>query len=300
MIVIPPVTITAAMVTSSIAEPSTGETLWNPATSYAAPTRVYRAETHKIYESSSVVGTIDSVVPELSIYTTAPKWVEVSSTNKYAMFDTLRNVKSYATNSIVVVLKPTQRIDALALLGLENVSRITVTTSYGTVPATTIVDKDNSYTVNGTTSYYASCITLDIPPYYNVTITITLTGTGTIKCGNIVAGIYQNIGIIQKGIAADAVNFSTVERDLYGNATLIQRRNIPKISATLIADKSIINKVGRLREYLNAKPAVWSGLDQSVSDTYYESLLILGFYKTFTINIDNPIAITINLELEEI
>ena len=299
MIVIPPLTLTATMLTSTIAEPSAGETLWNPATSYITPTRVYRAETHKIYESSSVASTVDSVVPELSIYTTVPKWVEVSSTNKYAMFDTLRNVKSYATSSIVVVLNPTQRIDALALLGLENVSNILITTSYGGVSAT-IVNKNNSYVVDGITAYYPSCITLDIPPYYNVTITITLTGTGTIKCGNCVVGIYENIGIIQKGIAADAINLSTVERDLYGNATLIQRRNIPKISATLIADKSIINKVGRLREYLNAKPAVWSGLDQSTTDSYYEALLILGFYKNFTINIDNPIAITINLELEEI
>ena len=299
MIVIPPLTLTATMLTSTIAEPSAGETLWNPATSYITPTRVYRAETHKIYESSSVASTVDSVVPELSIYTTVPKWVEVSSTNKYAMFDTLRNVKSYATSSIVVVLNPTQRIDALALLGLENVSNILITTSYGGVSAT-IVNKNNSYVVDGITAYYPSCITLDIPPYYNVTITITLTGTGTIKCGNCVVGIYENIGITQKGIAADAINLSTVERDLYGNATLIQRRNIPKISATLIADKSIINKVGRLREYLNAEPAVWSGLDQSTTDSYYEALLILGFYKNFTINIDNPIAITINLELEEI
>jgi hypothetical protein len=299
MIVIPPLTLTATMLTSTIAEPSAGETLWNPATSYVAPTRVYRAETHKIYESVSVTGTVDSIVPELSIYATAPKWIEVSSTNKFAMFDTLRNVKSYATSSIVVVLNPTQRIDALALLGLENISQILITTSYGGVSAT-IVNKNNSYVVDGITAYYPSCITLDIPPYYNVTITITLTGTGTIKCGNCVVGIYENIGIIQKGIAADAINLSTVERDLYGNATLIQRRNIPKISATLIADKGIINKVGRLREYLNAEPAVWSGLDQSTTDSYYEALLILGFYKNFTINIDNPIAITINLELEEI
>lgn len=299
MIVIPPLTLTASMTTSTIAEPSSGETLWNPATSYVAPTRVYRAETHKIYESVSVTGTVDSMVPELNIYSTVPKWIEVSTTNKYAMFDTLRNVKSYATSSIVVVLNPTQRIDALALLGMENVSQILVTTTYsGTT--NTIINKNNSYVSNGITEYYPSCITLDIPPYYNVTITITLTGTGTIKCGNCVIGIYENIGAIQNGITADAINFSTVERDLYGSANLIQRRNIPKISATLLADISKTNKISKLREYLNAKPAVWSGLDQSTTDSYYEALLIIGFYKNFTINIDNPIAITINLELEEI
>jgi hypothetical protein len=141
---------------------------------------------------------------------------------------------------------------------------------------------------------------LDLQPYYGLVITITLTGTGTIKCGNCILGTYENIGFVQRGASVDTINFSTVDRDLYGNATLIQRRNIPKISTSLIVDNTKINKVAKLREYLNAKPAVWSGLDQSVSDSYYESLLVLGFYKNFTINIDNPIAITINLELEEI
>lgn len=299
MIVIPPITIAESMFTSTIAEPSSGETLWNPATSYITPTRVYRAETHKIYESTSITSTVDSTVPELSIYNTAPKWVEISSTNKFAMFDALRNVKSYASSSMVVTITLNQRIDALALLGLENVSNILITTTYSGTTLT-LVNKSNSYVSNGITLYYPSYLALDIQPYYGLVVTITLTGTGTIKCGNCILGTYENIGFVQRGASVDTINFSVVDRDLYGNATLIQRRNVPKISISLIVDKSRINKIAKLREYLNAKPAVWSGLDQSVSDSYYESLLVLGFYKNFTINIDNPIAITINLELEEI
>ena len=299
MIVIPPITVSESMFTSTIAEPSSGETLWNPATSYITPTRVYRAETHKIYESTSITSTVDSTVPELSIYNTAPKWVEISSTNKFAMFDALRNVKSYASSSMVVTITLNQRIDALALLGLENVSNILITTTYSGTTLT-LVNKSNSYVSNGITLYYGSYLALDLQPYYGLVITITLTGTGTIKCGNCILGTYENIGFVQRGASVDTINFSVVDRDLYGNATLIQRRNIPKISTSLIVDKSRINKIAKLREYLNAKPAVWSGLDQSVSDSYYESLLVLGFYKNFTINIDNPIAITINLELEEI
>jgi hypothetical protein len=299
MIVIPPITMTESMFTSTIAEPSSGETLWNAATSYISPTRVYRVQTHKIYESTSTTSTVDSTVPELNIYATIPKWIEVSSTNKFAMFDTLRNVKSYANNNIVVTITLDQRIDALALLGLDNVSNILITTTYGGTTLT-LVNKSNSYVSNGITLYYPSYLALDLQPYYGLVITITLTGTGIIKCGNCILGTYENIGFVQRGASVDTINFSTVDRDLYGNATLIQRRNVPKISTSLILDNTKINKVTRLREYLNAKPAVWSGLDQSVSDSYYESLLVLGFYKNFTINIDNPIAITINLELEEI
>ena len=299
MIVIPPITMTESMFTSTIAEPSSGETLWNAATSYIYPTRVYRAQTHKIYESTSIASTVDSTIPELSIYTTTPKWLEVSTTNKFAMFDTLRNVKSYATTGMVITITLDQRIDALALLGLDNVSNILITTTYGGTTLT-LVNKNNSYTSNGSTLYYSSYLALDLQPYYGLIISITLTGTGIIKCGNCILGTYENIGFVQRGASVDTINFSTVDRDLYGNATLIQRRNIPKISTSLIVDNTKINKIAKLREYLNAKPAVWSGLDQSTSDNYYEALLIIGFYKNFTINIDNPIAITINLELEEI
>ena len=200
---------------------------------------------------------------------------------------------------MVITITLDQRIDALALLGLDNVSNILITTTYGGTTLT-LVNKSNSYVSNGITIYYPSYLALDLQPYYGLIITITLTGTGIIKCGNCILGTYENIGFVQRGASVDTINFSTVDRDLYGNATLIQRRNIPKISTSLILDNTKINKVTRLREYLNAKPAVWSGLDQSVSDSYYESLLVLGFYKNFTINIDNPIAITINLELEEI
>ncbi len=300
MIVIPPITVSSEkIVSSSIAEPSSGEVVWSAATGYAYPQKVYRAETHKIYQSLSATSTVDSTTPELSIFSSTPKWAEVASTNRFAMFDTKNNIPSYATNSITVSVKPGQRIDALALLGMENVSNILVTATY---PAgtTTIENKDNSYTVNGTTSYYKNYLKLDLIPYYDVTINITLTGTGTIKLNQFIIGIYENIGSTQRGISADVINFSTVDRDLYGNASLVQRRNVPKISVNLMLDKTRVNKVAKVREYLNAKPAVWSGLDQTVQDDYYDSLLILGFYKTFNINIDNPIIVSVSLELEEI
>jgi hypothetical protein len=52
MIVIPPITITEAMVSSTIPEPdaSVGEVLWNAATNYTAGNTVVRTTTHKVYE----------------------------------------------------------------------------------------------------------------------------------------------------------------------------------------------------------------------------------------------------------
>jgi hypothetical protein len=290
------------MFTSSIAEPSAGETLWVQANQYAYPTKVYRQQTHKIYQSLSTILTQDNTAPELSIFADSPKWVEISSTNKFAMFDMLRNGGSSATNSISIVVTPNQRIDAISIIGMENVSNILITANYGVGSASNvqIENKANSYTSNGVTKYYSNYIKVDIAPYYNIEVTITLTGTGTIKSGNVVFGIYEPLGFSQRGIAVDAINFSTVDRDLYGNAALVQRRNVPKITLQTLIDRGRVNRAAQVREYLNAKPAVWSGLDQKVSEDYYDSLLIMGFYKTFTIDISNPFMATINLDLEEI
>lgn len=300
MIVIPPLQISETMFTSSIAEPGAGETLWAAATAYAYPTKVYRPTTHKIYQSLSTTATVDSVTPELSIFADSPKWVELSSTNKFAMFDMLRNGGSTATSSISVTITPNQRIDAIAIIGMENVSNILITAVYGSGTSIQLENKTNSYTSSGVTKYYNNYIKVDLAPYYNIVITITLTGTGTINSGNVVLGVYEPLGSSQRGIAVDTINFSTVDRDLYGGAVLVQRRNVPSISVKTLIDRGRVNRAAQVREYLNAKPAIWSGLDQNVSDAYYDSLLILGFYKTFTIDISNPLMATINLELEEI
>jgi len=68
----------------------------------------------------------------------------------------------------------------------------------------------------------------------------------------------------------------------------------------IYADKSSVNRIRAVRDALNGKPAVWSGLDDNTEDGYFEMLLILGFYKKFSINAAHHEQAEVQLELEEI
>ena len=146
-----------------------------------------------------------------------------------------------------------------------------------------------------------SVIQFDLPPFSASTIDVTLTRiSGQVKLGSIVVGNYVYLGSSQFNATNDALNFSVVERDIYGTATLVPRRTLPKTNQTLIVEKQFVNDLIDARSQLNAVPAVWSGLDDNGSSDYFESFLIRGIYKQFSINVSQPYHAAVSLELEEI
>lgn len=301
MIVVPPISITDALLYSSnIVEPDandSGATAWVSGSAYTVGAYVYRPTTHKIYKCINAItagSAASTALPEVSVFNTSSPWVEDRPTNKWDMFDLLRNTATKSsTGEISVVLKPDQRIDAVALVGLVNVSHITIIATYGTIGMHTVIDEDLA---DGTTSI----LELDVPPFYNVTLSISLYGTGTIECGGCIIGIYKDLGNTQSDVSVDSTNFSTVDRDTYGAASMVQRRSIPRISLTTFIRPEAVNLVSEIRDRLNATPALWSGMNTDNTHNYYESLLIVGFYKTFRFSLDNPIGVFVDLELEEI
>ena len=96
-----------------------------------------------------------------------------------------------------------------------------------------------------------------------------------------------------------ALNFSTIARDAYGNSVLTRRRTVPKVSARLYSDKSLVNRLRDLRAATNAVPTLWSLLEDDTED-YFEAGLILGIYKQFEIGLDHPDTAITTLELEEV
>lgn len=301
MRVIPPVTITAAKFTSSTcAEPHATETAYNPATTYGLGDRVVVAADHLTYESLQA-GNIGNTPSSSLTY-----WENVGATNKWKMVDLLRNTQTVQASPLTVVLTPGVRVDSLALLGVDADS-VTVTVTSAATTVYTYTQALTTRTVLGWFDYFfqpfdtqPSVALFDLPPYTNGVITVTLTRTSAnVSCGGIVIGSQQYLGATQYNAESDALNFSTVTRDAYGNSELIPRRSVPKTTQTLIVDKSYTNQIRAARTALNAVPAVYSGLDD-VSHDYFESLLILGYYRRFSINLAHPSDAVITLELEEI
>lgn len=272
---------------------------YSGSTTYALGDRVINDTTHLIYESLSAVNVGNALSNTAS-------WLLIGPTNKWAMFDTLRNTATIAPNSISVVVNPNSRIDSLALLGLIadtvtlDVSRLGASIYSKTV---NLVKRD----VFDWYDYFfkefisnTSMADFDVPPYLDDSIAITISrATGDVQCGALVLGQQVYLGDVEYEAESDVLNFSSVTRDEFGNSSLIPRRNVPKTIQTIWCNKDRVNTIRYLRDSLNATPAVWSGLDDD-NDDYFESLLILGIYKRFTINLKYPQNALISLELEEI
>lgn len=307
MNVIPPITITDAILTSSnVAEDDYAE--WDVATTYALADRVIVVDTnyHMIFESLQA----DNLGHDpLDDDQDAPVyWVQIGPTNRWRMFDVLRNTKTEAASPITVVLTPSQRINSIALLGLEaDTVHITMTNDGETVydSTTNLIERQ---TLNWSDYFFGEfgnqigVAMFDLPPFTAGIITVTISrvgDVGNVACGSLVLGNFVYIGAVQYSAVSDSINFSVVDRDEFGNAELNPRRSIPKTEQTLFVNKDRVNKLLNLRDDLNAAPAVWSGLDDA-TDGYFNALLILGFYRQFRINLDFPTQARLDLELEEI
>ena len=235
-------------------------------------------------------------------------WFDVGPSNRWGVFDYLRNSTSNIKTQMVISVSMGTRVDSLVLVGMEDIKNAVVSV-YSPNLGTTTYTSFRSLTTKASSTWYdyffttgttvKSAVFSNLLPYSDAVVSIVINGDN-IACGGIILGKAQELGTIQRGATSEIINFSTVTRDIFGNATMVQRRNIPKTNQTLYLDKSYVDAVRTVRDQLNATPAAWVGLEDLPDQYYFESLLIVGFYRTFTINIDNPIGVIINLELEEI
>lgn len=273
--------------TSSIAVGDGDPAIWSSGTSYTVGTRVRVDSSKKIYEN--VVVGAESISPELG---TSTHWVEVEYMNTYAMFDTMRRTKSYATDSIEINITYSNSIDSVALLGLVNVTSVyikMVDSALATVYEVTATPSNGTYIVT------------NLPGTTNYSLQIIISGPGNIVyVGTLIIGKSEYIGDIQRNISVDTRNYSTIDRDVFGNVSLVPRGSSPITNKKLLIEASYVSQVERTRNKLNAVPAVWIGMDGNEIPQYYTSLVILGFYRKFTIRLDSHIHATISLELEEV
>lgn len=305
MIVLPLTTITDAMlVSSSIPEPdaSMGEALWVAGTTYAKGARVIRTQTHRIYESQ-IDGNVGNT-PEA--VTSANKWLEVGVTNRWAMFDTLRNSQSVAASPLTITLAPGKRITACALMRLDGDSAtVTVTNAQGQQYAST-----RNLIVRRTASYLDYCIKpfrkrgalllKDIPPVASPTITLTLTSSsGTVRIGAQGIGQSVYIGEATWGVDDDILNFTQVDRDAFGNAKINPGRGVPTQVPSVVSAKGIVSQVRALRDATNGVPAVYATVEDD-SDEFFDGLLLLGIWRRWKLRPVNPLQFENSLELEEV
>lgn len=272
---------------------STGET-------YAIGDRALDSAAHLVYESL-IDANVGNSLSDLT------KWKSVGASNRWAMFDTLRNTPTtQPPGTLTATITPGKRVDSIALLGLAATSANVTMTAAGITVYTKSVDLSLRHVTSWSEYFFApfrnrgSLVLFDLPPYSNGVITITLTNPAEeVKCGACVIGMQVELGQVQAEAESDVLNFSTVDRDSDGTATMVPNRNVPKTVSGILIDKTRVNAARELRDSLNGSTAVWAGIDDGTQD-YFEALLILGFYRRFTINLKHTDKAVIGLELEEV
>jgi hypothetical protein len=275
--------------------------VWNSGHNYAIGNIVTDLATHRLYRGISATNSNKPV-------TDTTHWELIGATNRWRMFDYTRSIQTEKPGSITVVVAPGVRCDSFAVTGLGGSSySLTVTSVLG---GGTIYSASGTLNTRTTTTWYEyffgafaqkeSLAIFDIPPYTDSVFTFTVTAsTGTAYCGALILGRFIYIGATQYNAVADTLNFSTVARDLNGNAVLTQRRNIPTTTQTIWAEKTAVNKIRAVRDELNATPAFWYGVADD-DDGYFESLAVLGVYKEFVINVALPEKAIVNIKVEKI
>ena len=261
----------------------------------------------RVYESlqAANLGKPLPVLPE----TVTAWWIDVGPTNKWAMFDAASNTQTISSSTITVVFTPGMRVNTIGVTGLS-ANSITVSASSVFGGGVVYGPKTTNLNIRQVADAYAyafepfgtqpSLAYFDIPPYSDIVFTVTISSTsGNVKCGSVVVGTHVYLGQVLQGAKGDDLNFSTVDRDLYGTATLVPRRSIPKTNQTLAVESFRVNKIRAAKEALNAVPALWTGLDNGSSD-WFDMLLVMGVYKQFSIDATSNNRATINLEIEEI
>lgn len=269
-------------------------------TTYALGDIIQVAASHRCYQSLAAGNTGNAV-------TDTTKWVDYGPTNRWCALDTLRNTQAVQPSPMTYVIAPGVRCNSLFLGGMvANSAEITVTsvTGGGTVYHET-VDLNTRVVTNWYQYFFepfstrATLVRWDLPPYLDAIITVTLTSTsGSVSLGAIQTGSYEELGTILAPASPGSLNFSSVTRDTYGNATVTQRKGRPTLVCQTKLDSSLMTRVKNFKTATDAMPTVWAGLTDDTDD-FFESLAILGLWKKFDPVIRDGF-VEVNFELEEI
>lgn len=291
MLVIPPIEITDAVLTSnSVAETVS---LYDAGTTYAAGEEVRDDVTHSIYRS-----VIDNNMG--NDLTDPASWVRVGPTNPWAAFDYYRNTVTTDEEEIVWEFTMPKRVNSIAFLGIEGATSISIV---GVANSTEVYNKtfnlNSGEEVTGWWSYFfapfetaSELFVTDLPPFRNLVLTVTVTGPGTVGVGTVSIGLSVDIGLAQYGAKISGMDFGYKTTDKFGEYEYIRGGFSLQNEYSLFIPNTILKKVLRTMEALRGVPCVWIGAE-SISSTYN-----FGPYQDFDVTIAYPRHSVYSLTIE--
>lgn len=300
-----PTPMTSALLISSsvetVVEPYESAVAYNAGTTYGSGVFVYYE--NYVYQSLQVSNT--NHTPSLS----PTWWAVVAPTNRWAMFDGTLSNKTVGESPFAVVIEIGQA-DTLAVMGVVGAD-ITLTVRDG-LAGPIIYQQSMALTGDSIGDWWeyfyfdpfltkVTAVFLDIPLYaaahatIEVTEVVTETVGASIEIAEVVFGRIYEIGSPAYGATAGIIDYSRVERDDFGAATLVKRAFSKRLSASLLVDNDQLNRVYRFLSEFRATPLLWLLADED--ERFEESGVVFGPYRDFDIEIAYPDHSLCRLEL---
>jgi hypothetical protein len=134
-----------------------------------------------------------------------------------------------------------------------------------------------------------------LPPYPGADIDIVVRGASAsdeIRVGRVVAGISRELGVTNYGTSIGALEYSTKERDGFGNLVIVPRRTVRLVDYDVLVNSQDVDRVVRTLESLSAKPTLYIG------DDTYSSTVVFGLYRDYTQGLDDPKGSDLTIQVE--
>lgn len=286
---ITPTVLTASNVTIT-------ETIWTAGT-YTTGTQRYEGTT--LYEVIASPSTTDQ--PSVGVALAVPTWKVIGAINRYKMFDNVISTQTSRTGTIVVTVLPAQVTNAVAFFGLVgNTINVTMTDPIeGSVYNQTKSLQDNTFITDWYAYFFEGfyqkedAVFADLPSYTNASITVTIdAGASTAKCGEMVMGRQQTLGVSNFGTSVSIQDYSIKTTDDFGNVVIQQRGFAKRADYDVTVETPLVSAVQKLLADIRTTPTVFIGEDDKPETVVY------GFYKQFNIVISTPSISDCSIEVE--
>lgn len=266
MNIINPITVTDAMMASSLVEDSTAA--WTSAT-YAVGDLRHVVATHRVYKCA-VDGT-SSISPQLD----PTRWVDMRPTNKWAPFDIYTSTKASTVTSLTYTLTPGY-FNAVAMYGLTG-SQYSVVVKEATGGAT-IYERSGFLSDDpvgwyeylfGTVKVTDRLILTGIPirPASEITITISAAAGADVGVGMIVCGDYVSLtgsgnwGGTQYGASAEPVTYSFIKTNDDGTTQIVKRHSATNLRVNVAMPREEADAVLQSVQSVLDVPVAWIATD---------------------------------------
>jgi hypothetical protein len=219
--------------------------------------------------------------------TNPSSWVEMGSTNRWAMFDTSVGSQTSQATPLTVTIAP-GIVNSLALLDLSATS-VTVAMTDGAAGPTVF---NQTYTMADAAEildwygYYfdplqpqTELIVEGLPPYSAGRITVTVNAATTAKCGTLAVGGMIDLGSALYGVGVGITDYSRKETDTFGITSVVERSYAKRFDMPVIVENKRLDYLAKQLAAVRATPCVWIGDDD------YSSLIAYGYYKDWSVSI---------------